>query len=210
MAEAPVDSSKPKAHGGASSIHTRMKTSLLALALVTVCTASTAFGQGAAVIIKQRAKEAAGRPLNLPPGPGAQPAAGTPAPQGTVVAAPNVSKIVADLSSIKIRPQATQEHKDKLATDLVSFAAGSNKPSAEAVQALANAVADAFAGKKLSSADQTALATALVGALNAAAGSPQLAAAIQGVKDGLTIAGASDAAIATVVKALMGLTTKAK
>jgi surface antigen len=187
-----------------------MKSFFLALALVTVCTASSAYGQGAAVIIKQRAKETAGRPAAPPPAPGAQPAVGNPAPQGTVIAAPNVSKIVADLSSIKIRPQATQEHKDKLATDLSSLAVGANKPSAEAVLALASAVADAFAGKKLSSADQTALATALVGAVNAAAGSPQLAAAIQGVKDGLVIAGSNDAAIQIVVKALAGLTTKAK
>ena len=78
------------------------------------------------------------------------------------------------------------------------------------MQALANAVADAFAGKKISSGDQAALASALVSALNAAAGSPQLAAAIQGVKDGLVIAGANDAAVATVAKALMGLSTKAK
>lgn len=187
-----------------------MKTSFLALALATICTATSAFGQGAAVIIKQRAKEAAGRPLNLPPGPGAQPAAAASAPQGVVVAQPNVAKIISDLSSIKIRPQATQEHKDKLATDLGALALGANKPSAEAVQALANAVADAFAGKKISSADQAALASALVGALNAAAGSPQLAAALQGVKDGLIIAGANDAAVGTVAKALMGLTTKAK
>lgn len=187
-----------------------MKTSLLALALVTVCTASTAFGQGAAVIIKQRAKEAAGRPLNPPPNPGGQPAVAAPAPQGTVIAAPNVAKVVAALSSIKIRPQATQEHKDKLATELASLALGSHKPSTEAVQALASAVADAFAGKKISSADQAALATALVAAVNAAAGSPQLAAAIQGVKDGLVIAGANDAAVGLVAKALTGLTTKAK
>ncbi len=187
-----------------------MNVRLLALAFVTVCTASSAFGQGAAVIIKQRAKETAGRPLNLPPAPGAQPAVGAPAPQGTVIAQPNYSKIVSDLSSIKIRPQATQEHKDKLATDLGALALGANKPSAEAVQGLANAVADALAGKKISSADQAALASALVGVVNASAGSPQLAAAIQGVKDGLTIAGANDDAIQTVAKALMGLTTKAK
>ncbi len=187
-----------------------MKNLLLALALVTACTASSAFGQAAAVIIKQRAKETAGRPLNLPATPGAHPAAAAPAPQGVGVAQPNVAKIISDLSNIKIRPQATQEHKDKLAADLGVLAVGANKPAAEAVQALANAVGDAFAGKKISSADQAALANALVGALNAAAGSPQHAAAIQGVKDGLTIAGANDAAIAPVAKALTGLTTKAK
>ncbi|MBI5799825.1 MAG: hypothetical protein HZA92_03730 [Verrucomicrobia bacterium] len=188
-----------------------MKTPLLALTLVTVCTASSALGQGAAVIIKQRAKETAGRPLNLPPGPGGggQPTAGAPAPQGGA-AQPNASKILSDLSVIKSRPQATQEQKDKLATNLGGVALGASKPSSEALQALANALADALAGKKISSGDQTALATALVGAVNAAGGSPQLRAAIQGVRDGLTIAGSNDAAIEAVAKALTGLTTKAK
>ena len=98
-----------------------MKISLLVLALATLTTASSAFGQqGAAAIIKARAKESAGRPLNLP-ATGAQPAAGAPAPQPGV-AQPNVSKILADLAVIKSRPQATQEQKDKLATDLAGVA----------------------------------------------------------------------------------------
>lgn len=185
-----------------------MKTSFLALALATLCTASSAFGQGAAVIIKQRAKEAAGRPLNLPTTGGAQPAPGT--PQVATAAQPNVSKILADLAVIKSRPQATQEQKDKLATNLSGVALGASKPAPEAVQTLANALADAIAGKKLSAADQGQLARDLAAALNAAVGSPQLNAAIQGVKDALTLAGANDAAIQSVAKALLGLTTKAK
>ena len=186
-----------------------MKTPLLALALAVLCSASTAFGQGAAVIIKQRAKEAAGRPLNLPPGPGAQPAAGVATTQ-TGVAQPNVSKILADLALIKSRPQATQEQKDKLAGNLAGVAIGASKPSTEAVQALANSLADALAGKKLSSADQTALANSLAVALNAGAGSPQFRAAIQGVQDALVLANANEASIQLVAKALTGLTTKAK
>ncbi len=186
-----------------------MKTALLVLALATLCTASTAFGQGAAVIIKQRAKEAAGRPLNLPPGPGAQPAAGASATQ-TGVAQPNVSKILADLAIIKSRPQATQEQKDKLATNLGGVAIGANKPSNEAVQALANSLADAIAGKKISATDQTALANSLALALNAAGGSPQFKAALQGVQDALYLASANEASIQLVAKALTGLTTKAK
>ncbi|MEN9575785.1 MAG: hypothetical protein RL514_3640 [Verrucomicrobiota bacterium] len=187
-----------------------MKTSSLALALVTLVTASSAFGQqGAAAIIKARAKESAGRPLNLPPT-GGQPAApGAPAPQ-TGVAQPNVAKILADLATIKSRPQATQEQKDKLATNLGGVVLGVNKPATEAVQALANALADALAGKKLAAADQAALARDLAGVLNAAVGSPQLSAAIQGVKDALTIAGSSDAASKAVTEALLGLTAKAK
>ena len=185
-----------------------MKTSALALTFVTLWTASSAFGQGAAVIIKQRAKEAAGRPLNLPVNPQGQAAGSGPtAPQ---VAQPNVSKILADLAVIKSRSQATQEQKDKLGTDLAGVAIGANKPSNEAVQVLANALADALAGKKLSAADQSALVRDLAAALNAAAGSPQLKAAIQGVQDALVLASANDAAIQTVAKALTGLTTKAK
>lgn len=186
-----------------------MKTSLLVLALATLTTASSAFGQqGAAAIIKARAKESAGRPLNLP-ATGAQPAAGAPAPQPGV-AQPNVSKILADLAVIKSRPQATQEQKDKLATDLAGVALGANKPSAEALQTFASALADALAGKKLAAADQAALARDLAGVLNAAVGSPQLNAAIQGVKDALTLAGAGDAAIKSVSQALLGLATQAK
>jgi hypothetical protein len=186
-----------------------MKTSLLALALATLCTASSAFGQGAAVIIKQRAKETAGRPLNLPPAPQpGQPATGVAVPQGA--AQPNVAKILADLAVIKSRPQATQEQKDKLATNLGGVALGANKPSTEAVQALANSLADAIAGKKLSSADQTALANSLAIALNTAGGSPQFKAALQGVQDALYLANANEAAMQAVAKALTGLTTKAK
>ncbi len=183
-----------------------MKTSHLALALALFCTASSAFGQAAAVIIKQRAKEAAGRPLNLPPQGGAQPAAGAPA--APAVAQPNLSKILADLAVIKSRPQATQEQKDKLAVDLAGVVLGASKPSTQALQAVANAVGDAIAGKKIAAADQAALARDLAAALNAA-GLPQLNAAIQGVKDALTLAGAEDAAIQLVAKALAGLTTKA-
>lgn len=185
-----------------------MKTTLLALALATVCTASSAFGQGAAVIIKQRAKETAGRPLNLPVNSPGQPAAGgSAAPQ---IAQPNISKILADLAVIKSRPQATQEQKDKLAGNLTGVAIGANKPSSEALQALANSLADAIAGKKISAADQTALANSLAVALNAATGSPQFKSAFQGVQDALVLAGVNDASIQLVTKALTGLTTKAK
>lgn len=185
-----------------------MKTTLLVLALATLCTASTAFGQGAAVIIKQRAKEAAGRPLNLPPKPGATGAAETQVAPGAPQ--PNVSKILADIAVIKSRPQPTQEQKDKLAGDLAGVSIGASKPSADALQALANSLADAIAGKKISSADQTALVNSLAGALNAGAGSPQFRAALQGVQDALVLSGVNDASVQLVAKALTGLTTKAK
>jgi hypothetical protein len=186
-----------------------MKFSFPAVVLAVACTASSAFGQGAAVIIKQRAKEAAGRP-GAAPAPAAQPGAtGAPAPQAGA-AQHNVSKLLADLSVIKSRPQATQEQKDKLASSLGGVALGATKPSTDAVQTLANSLADAIAGKKLSSADQTGLANSLAGALNAAAGSPQFKAAVQGVQDALYLASANEAAIQAVVKALGGLATKAK
>lgn len=121
-----------------------------------------------------------------------------------------MAKLVSDLASIKSRPQATPEQKEKLATNLASVATGATKPSTEAVQALANTLADAIAGKKLATADQAQLARDLGNALNATAGSPQLAAAVQGVKDGLYLAGVNEAGIQSVAKALTELTTKAK
>jgi hypothetical protein len=123
---------------------------------------------------------------------------------------PNVSKLVSDLASIKAKPQATAEQKEKFAASLASVATGATKPSNEAVQALANTLADAIAGKKLATADQAQLARDLGNAMNAAVGSPQMAAAIQGVKDGLYLAGANEASIQAVAKALTGLSTKAK
>lgn len=187
-----------------------MKPTFCALALATLFLAPAAFGQGAAVIIKQRAKETAGRPPTPAPAPAAQPGAATGvAPQATS-AQPNVSKLVTELASIKAKPQATAEQKEKFAASLASVANGAAKPSSEALQVLANTLADAIAGKKLAAADQAQLARDLGNALNAAAGSPQMAAAVQGVKDGLYLAGANDASIQAVAKALGGLTTKAK
>ncbi len=187
-----------------------MKTALFALAVATVFAAPGAFGQGAAVIIKQRAKETAGRPPAAAPVPAAQPgvAAGG-APQGGV-AQVNTSKLVADIAIIKSRPSASAEHKDRLAADLAAIATGASKPSGEALASLASAVADAIAGKRISAADQAALATSLAGALNSAAGSPQFRGALQGVQDALVLAGVKDAGVQAVTKALTGLPTKAK
>lgn len=186
-----------------------MKASFIAFAVATFFTASGAFGQGAAVIIKQRAKEAAGRPVAAP-APAAQPGAAPAVATQGGAAQPNVSKLVSDIAIIKSRPTASQEQKDKLATNLAGVATGANKPSGEGLTALAGALADAIAGKKISSADQSSLATSLAGALNSAAGSPQFRAALQGVQDALVLAGVSDAGVQAVTKALTGLTTKAK
>lgn len=187
-----------------------MKNSFCAIVLAALFITPAAFGQGAAVIIKQRAKETAGRPTTPAPAPAAQPATGTAVAPQAGPAQPNVSKIVSDLASIKAKPQATAEQKEKFATSLASVATGATKPSNESVQALASALADAIAGKKLATADQAQLARDLGNAMNAPAGSPQMAAAVQGVKDGLYLAGANDASIQAVAKALVGLSTKAK
>ena len=185
-----------------------MKTLFLASALF--CVTSTVFGQGAAVIIKQRAKEAAGRPTTPIPAPVApQPGVAAPAPQsGAQITAAALNKIVADLATIKTKSPATQDLKDKLATDLGAVALGANKPSSEAIQALANAVSDAIAGKKLSAADQTSLARGLAVALGGNAA--QMDAAIQSVKDALVLGNASDASVKLVAEALTGLAPKAK
>lgn len=187
-----------------------MKTTLFAIAIAVLFIVPSAFGQGAAVIIKQRAKETAGRPPTPAPAPAAQPGAtGAVSPQ-TASTQPNVSKLISDLASIKAKPQASAEQKEKLAANLAGVATGAVKPSSEAVQTLAGTLADAMAGKKLAAADQAQLARDLGNALNAAVGSPQLAAAIQGVKDGLYLAGVNEAGIQAVAKALAGLSTKAK
>jgi len=207
---ASVDSFPQISHGPKSSMHSDMKTLLFTLGIGIACTASSAFGQGAAVIIKQRAKETAGRPVTAPsPAPAAQPGAPgvPPAPQIRTVV-PNISKILADLAIIKSRPQAEQGQKDKLANDLAAVVLGESKPSTDAVKKLASTLADTIAGRKISAADQTALARNLAYALNAAAESPQLAAAVQGVKDALTLAGANDAGIQSVARALMELSAK--
>lgn len=184
-----------------------MKTFLVALALCLLTTG--AFGQGAAVIIKQRAKEAAGRPAPAP-APAAQPGAvPAVAPQGGA-AQPNVSKLISDIAVIKSRPTASQDQKDKLAADLGALATGASKPSNEALTALAAALADAIAGKKISAADQSSLATSLAGALISAAGSPQFRTALQGVQDALVLAGVNDAGVQAVAKALAGINPKAK
>jgi len=187
-----------------------MKIVIIAFAVASVFAAQSAFGQGAAVIIKQRAKEAAGRPPVAAPAPATQPgAAAVVAPQGGA-AQVNTSKLVADIAIIKSRPAASAEHKDKLAANLSAVATGANRPSGEAVAALANAVADAIAGKKITAADQTSLANSLASALNAAAGSPQFRGALQGVQDALVLAGVNDAGVQAVTKALTSLTTKTK
>jgi hypothetical protein len=187
-----------------------MKTALLALASAAVFAVPSAFGQGAAGIIKQRAKEAAGRPPAAAPAPAAQPGTATAVAPAGGAAQVSVTKVVTDIAIIKSRPTASQEQKDKLAANLAAVATGANKPSGEAVAGLASAVADAIAGKKISSADQTSLANSLAGALNAAAGSPQFRGALQGVQDALVLAGVNDAGVQAVTKALTGLATKAK
>ncbi len=186
-----------------------MKTFLTALALCLITTG--AFGQGAAVIIKQRAKEAAGRPVPAPaPAPAAQPGAvPAVAPQGGAAQA-NVSKLISDIAIIKSRPTASQEHKDRLAADLAAVATGASKPSSDVLAALAAALADAIAGKKISAADQSSLATSLAGAVISTAGSPQFRAALQGVQDALVLAGVNEAGVQAVTKALAGLNPKAK
>ena len=138
-----------------------MKTSFaLALAGAVLLGSGTAFAQGSANIIKQRAKELRdqnnveqGVPSPAPPvqpaAPGAAPTASAPArpltPQQQVVA-----RLRADFIAIKPEAPASLAIKQRLARDLIAAAQGPNKPSELAANKLAESLSSALSEKLLS------------------------------------------------------------
>jgi len=145
-----------------------MKTSFaLALAGAVLLTSGTAFAQGSAVIIKQRAKELRnqnnveqGVPSPAPPVQSAAPAAGPTAaaparpltPQQQVLA-----RLRADLIAIKPEAPASLAMKQQLARDLIAAAQGPNKPSQIAANKLAEGLSSALSEKLLSGATRDRL-----------------------------------------------------
>jgi hypothetical protein len=138
-----------------------MKT-IFALALVgaVLLAAGTAFGQGSAVIIKQRAKELRdqnnadqGVPSPAAPVQSAAPAA---APTATAPATPltphqqELLKLRADLVAFKPDAPPTLAMKQQLAKHLIAAAEGPNKPSQLAVNKLAESLSSALSEKFLS------------------------------------------------------------
>jgi hypothetical protein len=132
----------------------------LALAGAVLLTSGTAFAQGSAVIIKQRARDLRdqnnaeqGVPSPAPPvrsaAPGAAPAAAAPArpltPQQQVLV-----RLRADLIAIKPEAPASPAMKRQLAKDLIAAAQGPNKPSQIAANKLAESLGSALSEKLLS------------------------------------------------------------
>jgi len=113
---------------------------------------ASAFGQGAPVIIRERAKEL--RDQNnvrqgVPP-PVQAPQPGTPNPGAPVPQpSPTVQKLKTDLSGIAANSSPAPADKSKITQDLLAVAQ-SGKPSAAAAQKLADELVSAFAEKPLS------------------------------------------------------------
>ena len=135
-----------------------------------------AFGQGAqGAQIKQRAKELVnqnnvrqGVPPPAPPAP--RPAApappGTPAaPNPAVLQAQNISKIKADLASLKPGSPVTREQKQQLIKDL-AVAARSAKPSLPTVTKFVDTLAAALGENSLGEPEQERLAQNLNSVFN--------------------------------------------
>jgi hypothetical protein len=150
-----------------------MKTSFaLALAGAVLLAGGTAFAQGSAVIIKQRAKELRdqnnveqGVPSPAPPVQSAAPAAAAPArpltPQHQVLA-----RLRADLIAIKPDAPASLATKQQLAKDFIAAALGPNKPSQIAANKLAESLSSALSEKLLAAVTRDRLFQDLNAVLN--------------------------------------------
>ena len=119
-------------------------------------------------IIKQRAKELVNEnnvrqgvapPTQAPSAPNTT--TPTPPPQS-----PNIARLQADLAALKADVPATPEQKQKLAQDLMAAAETGTKPTADAANAMAEALAAAFNQKPLSSEHRARLVTEIDAVLN--------------------------------------------
>ncbi|MGO8678075.1 MAG: hypothetical protein ACLQVX_19705 [Limisphaerales bacterium] len=138
-----------------------MKTSFaLALAGAVLLAAGSAFGQGSAVIIKQRAKElrdqnnadqgvTAPAPSVQPSAPGAAASTETAPPRPLTPHQQDLLRLRGDLTAIKPDAPATQAMKQQLAKDLIAAADGPNKPSQTAANKLAESLSSALSEKLL-------------------------------------------------------------
>jgi hypothetical protein len=144
----------------------------LALAGTVLLASGTAFAQGSAVIIKQRARDLRdqnnleqGVPSPAPPLQSAAPTAAAPArpltPQQQVL-----SRLRADLIAIKPEAPASPAFKRQLAKDLIAAAQGPNKPSDTAAKKLAESLSSALSEKLLSAATSNRLLQDLNTVLN--------------------------------------------
>jgi len=141
-----------------------MKTSFaLALAGAVLLAAGTAFAQGSAAIIKQRAKELRdqnnveqGVPSPAPPVQTAAPGAAAPA-RPLTPHQQDLLRLQADLIAFKPDSSATPAMKQQLAKHLIAAAEGPNKPSQIAANKLAESLSSALSEKFLSAATRQRL-----------------------------------------------------
>jgi hypothetical protein len=149
-----------------------MKTSFaLAVVGAILLGGGTAFAQGSAVIIKQRAKEIRDQNnvqqgVPSPSQPSRPAASGSTAPSALLQQ--SLAKVKADLAAIPANSPITATQKLQLAKDLQASAQGAGKPSPATSAALADSLAAAFAQKPLSDTDRNRLVSDLAAVLNPA------------------------------------------
>lgn len=185
-----------------------MKKPLLLAIVLTFTLQFDAWSQaGAGNIVKQRARETAGRPA--PPKTGqvtgqsgsSRPAATSTRRYSTRTKTP-LKAIESAMSLIRIKRSLTDEHRNKLTTALNS-ATGDNKPNPDAVAGVGNAVANAVNKHKPSTKDRKTLAAALNQAMNAGAfDEKQSQAVIAQVKYSFSGTDASEQELKTIASGL--------
>lgn len=179
----------------------------LLLTAVSLLTAASALAQGVnTAIIKERAREVSG--TKQPPLPTAQQPAPSAKAQPAISPAQQamISRLSADIAVIKIRPEATAEQRQKLTKDLLACAPASARPAEDAVRKLAESLAIAVAGKKVSAQDQGQLARNLAALMGAAPLTPeQTTATLALTRDALLNSGAAPEQALAVVQSLQAL-----
>jgi hypothetical protein len=149
-----------------------MKT-LIAAAILVGLLAPPTFGQGSAVMIKNRAKEVVnqnnvrqGVPPTSQPPPSPTPGQGNPAtPSPAVVQAHNIAKIKTDIAGFKTGSLATAEQKQQFIKDL-AVAARSTKPSLPTVTKSVDSLISGLSEASLTSDQQSRLAQNIESVLN--------------------------------------------
>jgi hypothetical protein len=186
-----------------------MRTASILLVLTLATASASAQGVNTS-IIKDRAREVTGQKPNPPPqrpaaAPAASPAA---AAQARAQAAQQQSmrKLVTDLAILKSRSEATPELKQQFARNLQACVQAETRPSEDSVAALANNLATALPGKKLSTQDQAKLAQDLANVLNSASVQPaEIQAALVSARQILLSSGVSEADTQVILKDLQAV-----
>jgi hypothetical protein len=184
-----------------------MKRILIFTAILTALSAQAQIG-GAEAIAKRQARDAANQTTERNNQSTGQPAPATARPQ---VAAPSqpapqltpqqqaAYRLLADMAAIKTNSIATAEQKNQMARDLTGLLQGANKPSAASMSKLAEDLAAALAGKKLTTAQQGRLYQNVNAVLNnASLPATQKQAVFDDVEKSLQVSGGDNKSAAAV------------